>query len=165
MLILSMSKALLGSTGRVDGHALTTLLGIRRVKIHVMLTSNEPACKLVPLTGSLRLKGCKNFVLSCGNYRVVGTRGKRVLFRQQVGPRVLPCLRGGTQGGNFTLFACRSSAVVASSPRGRRVRGRTQLGGLQVVRRARFSTTISFTPYGYVLIDSGRRTLVNLRSR
>lgn len=160
-----MSKALLGSRERVDGEALTTLLGIRRVKIHVILTSNEPACKLVPLTGALRLNGCKKFILSCGNYRVVGTRGKRVLFRQHVGPRVLPCLRGGTHGGNFTVFACRGSALVASDPSGRCVGGRTLLGGLGVVGRSRFSATVSFTPYGYVLIDSGRRTLVRLRRR
>lgn len=165
LLILSMSKALLGSRGRVAPHALTALLGMRRVKMRVILTSNQPACKVLPLTGGLRLNGCNKCVLSCGNTRIVGTGGKRMLLRQHVGPRVLPCLRGGTHGGKFTVFACARSQVVTSRTSGRRVLRRTFLGQVRLVRRPRFSITISFTPSGYVLIDSSRRTLVKLRRR
>ncbi len=163
--MLSISKALLGSRGRVDGHALGALHGIRRVNMHVVLTSNHPACNLLPLTGGLRLNVCGNCVLSCGNNRIVGTSGNRVVFRQHVGLRRVPCLRGGTRGGKFTVLACSNSAVVAGSPRGPRIRTRTSVGKVGLLCDSLLSLSIRRPPYGYVLIDSSRATLVSLRNR
>lgn len=71
LLMLSLSKALAGGRGGVAPRAGRALLGVRRRKIGVMLTSKEPACNVTPLTRRLRLRGCRNCVLTCGNKRVV----------------------------------------------------------------------------------------------